>query len=110
MKHRQHVATQRSLADVAPARRDAITARITLLDGSIAGRREVDSFGSILRVRASSFAELDKLKANLTAGYIVYVIDGPKIYTGHGQGSRNIGDRIEKGCSARQPSLHRFFS
>jgi hypothetical protein len=96
MNHRRHVASQRSLADVTSARSDSITARITLLDGSITRRREVDSFGSILRVRASSFAELDKLKANLNAGYIVYVIDGPKIYTGHGHGSRNIGDRIEQ--------------
>jgi hypothetical protein len=96
MNHRRHVASQRSLADVTSARSDSITARITLLEGSITRRREVDSFGSILRVRASSFAELDKLKANLNAGYIVYVIDGPKIYTGHGHGSRNIGDRIEQ--------------
>jgi hypothetical protein len=96
MSHRRHVASQRSLTDVASARSDSATARITLLDGSITGRREVDSFGSILRVRASSFAELDKLKADLSAGYIVYVIDGPKIYTGHGQGSRNIGDRIKE--------------
>jgi hypothetical protein len=96
MNHRRQVASQRSLADVASARSDSVTARVTLFDGSITGRREVDSFGSILRVRASSFAELDKLKANLSAGYIVYVIDAPRIYTGHGRGSRNIGDRIDE--------------
>jgi hypothetical protein len=96
MNHRRHVASQRSLADVASARTDPVTARITLLDGSVTGRREVDSFGSILRVRASSFAELDRLKENVIGGHIVYVIDAPQIYTGHGQGSRNIGDRINE--------------
>jgi hypothetical protein len=96
MNHRRHVASQRSLADVASARSDSVTARITLLDGSITGRREVDSFGSILRLRASSFAELDRLKENVIGGHIVYVIDAPRIYTGHGQGSRNIGDRINQ--------------
>lgn len=80
---------------------EAVTARITLHDGSITGFREVDSFGSILQVRAAPFAELDKLK--VIGGYIVYVIDAPQIYTGHGRGSdRNIGDRIDE--TARQTS------
>jgi hypothetical protein len=100
MNHRRHVASPRSLADVASVRKDSVTARITLLGGSITGRREIDSFGSILRVRASSFAELDRLKENAIGGYIVYIIDAPRIYTGHGRGSRNIGDRISE--AARQ--------
>jgi hypothetical protein len=96
MNHQRNAAHRRALADVASVHSDSVTARVTLLDGSISGRREVDSFGSILRVRASSFDELDKLKADLNGGYMVYVIDGAKIYTGHGQGSRTIGERLEK--------------
>jgi hypothetical protein len=96
MNKRRQIASHRSLANAAAPLSTAVTARITLLDGSITGRREIDSFGSILQLRASPFAELDKLKANLSAGYIVYIVDAPRIYTGHGRGSRNIGDRINE--------------
>lgn len=80
----------------------SITARITLLDGSITGLREINSFGSILQVRAAPFAELDKMKTAITGSFIAYVIDAPRVYTGHGRDSRNVGDRIDK--TARQTS------
>jgi hypothetical protein len=75
-------------------------ARIALLDGSILGPREIDSLGSILVVHAAPFSELERMKAN--SGYITYVIDTPRIYTGHGRGTRKIGDRADR--EAKQTS------
>jgi hypothetical protein len=75
-------------------------ARIALLDGSISGPREIDSLGSILAVHAAPFSRLDRMKAN--SGYITYVIDTPRIYTGHGRGTRKIGDRADR--EAKQTS------
>jgi hypothetical protein len=98
MNFRHNIASQRSLTDVAYPLSDPVTARITLLDGSMTGRREVGSYGSILQLIACPFADLEKLKANIIGGYVVYVIDTPQmIYTGHGRVStRNIGDRIDE--------------
>ena len=66
-------------------------------------------FGSILQVRAAPFAQLDKLKAEV-GGYVVYVIDAPLVYTGHGKmETRNIGDRIDE--TTRQASqVYALFS
>jgi hypothetical protein len=75
-------------------------ARVALLDGSISGLREIDSLGSILAVHAAPFSQLDRIKAN--SGYITYVIDAPRIYTGHGRKSRKIGDRVDQ--KAKQTS------
>jgi hypothetical protein len=73
---------------------ESVTARITLLDRSIAGFREVDSLGSILRVRAAPFVELEK--ATIDGNFVTYVIDAPRLYAGHGRVStRNMGDRID---------------
>jgi len=77
-------------------------ARVALFDGSISGLREIDSFGSILAVRAAPFSELERMKATINGGFIAYVIDAPQIYTGHGRDTRNIGDRI--GEVAKQTS------
>jgi hypothetical protein len=75
----------------------ALTARITLFDGSIAGFREIASFGSILQVLAAPFSDLERMKATINGIFVTYVIDLPRIYTGHGRGStRNIGDRIDQ--------------
>lgn len=72
-------------------------ARVALLDGSISGLREIDSLGSILTVRAAPFSQLDQIKANCDQfSYIAYIIDGPRIYTGHGWRTRNIGDRVDE--------------
>jgi hypothetical protein len=79
----------------------APVARVSLLDGLISGPRQVDSFGSILAVRAAPFAELDRLKAGAEAiDFITYVIDGPELYAGHGRANRNIGDRISREAQA----------
>jgi hypothetical protein len=103
VSYRRHISSRRRQTSKIPPLSDAVTARISLIDGSITGLREIGSFGSILQVRAAPFAELDKLKATIVGGYIVYVIDAPQIYTGHGWGSgRNIGDRIDE--TARQTS------
>jgi hypothetical protein len=76
---------------------NALTARITLFDGSIAGFREIASFGSILQVLAAPFSDLERIKAILNGIFVTYVIDLPRVYTGHGRGSsRNIGDRIDQ--------------
>jgi hypothetical protein len=69
-------------------------ARVALLDGSMAGPRKIDSLGSILAVHAAPFSQLDRMEVN--SGYITYVIDTPRIYTGHGRGSRKIGDRVDQ--------------
>jgi hypothetical protein len=72
-------------------------ARIALLDGSISGLREVDSLGSILAVHAGPYSQLDRMKANSSHfDFITYVIDTPRIYTGHGRGTRKIGDRVDQ--------------
>jgi hypothetical protein len=95
MKYRHYAATRGGrTTEVSPLDR-AITARISLLDGSIAGRREVDSLGSILQVHAAPFAELESLKASISGNFITYIVDAPEIYTGHGGSTRNIGDRIK---------------
>jgi hypothetical protein len=95
MNYRHHVATRSGrTTETSPLDR-AITARISLLDGSIAGRREVDSLGSILQVHAAPFAELESLKASISGNFITYIVDAPEIYTGHGGSTRNIGDRIK---------------
>lgn len=102
MDYRHHIPNHRWRTNKVFPLNDSVTARITLLDGSIIGLREIDSFGSILQVRAAPFAELDKLKATINGSFIAYIIDAPRIYTGHGRDSRNIGDRIDE--TARQTS------
>jgi hypothetical protein len=58
--------------------------------------REIVSLGSILQVRAAPFPDLDKMKATINGGFITYVIDASQIYTGHGRGNRNVGNRISQ--------------
>lgn len=73
-----------------------LVTRTVRFDGDMSGLREIDSFGSILRVRAAPFADLDRLMT--TAGgltQVTYVIDAPRIYTGQGKGNRRIGDRLD---------------
>jgi hypothetical protein len=73
-----------------------LVARTVLLDGSVSGLRKIDSLGSILRVSAAPFSELDRMKASVCSPYIAYVIDTPLVYAGYGRATRNIGDRIEE--------------
>ena len=73
-----------------------LVTRTVRFDGDASGLREIDSFGSILRVRAAPFSALDRLMT--TAGrltHVTYVIDAPRIYTGQGKGDRKIGDRLD---------------
>jgi hypothetical protein len=73
-----------------------LVARTVLLDGSVSGLRKIDSLGSILRVSAAPFSELDRMKASVCSPYIAYVIDTPLVYAGYGRTTRNIGDRVEE--------------
>jgi hypothetical protein len=107
---RHYIASGRRQTNEVSPLNDSVTARITFLDGSITGVREIDSFGSILRVCAASFAELDKMKAATDGGYIAYIIDAPQLYTGHGRSStRNIGDRID-GKVAQSSQVYAIYS
>jgi hypothetical protein len=85
------------------------TTQLALFDGLITGLREIHSLGSILLVRAAPFAALDRMKP--FGGFITYIIDFPRVYTGHGRDTRNIGERIDR--EARQsngPSLSDLFA
>src|ERR1700710_2453274 len=73
-----------------------LVARAVLLDGSAFGLRDIDSLGSILRVSAAPFSELDRMKARIRSAYVAYVIDAPRIYVGYGRATRDIGDRIKE--------------
>jgi hypothetical protein len=95
MNYRNYLAARGGRTTETPPLDRTITARISLLDGSIAGRREVDSLGSILQVLAAPFSELEILKASISGKFITYIVDAPEIYTGHGITARNIGDRIK---------------
>ncbi len=70
------------------------TARLTFADGTACGLRHIDSLGSILQVRAAPFSDLKRMMtANLT--HFTNVIEAARIYTGHGNGNRKIGDQLE---------------
>jgi hypothetical protein len=73
-----------------------LVARTVLLGDSASGLRKIYSLGSILRVTAAPFSELDRMKASVRSPYIAYVIDTPLVYAGYGRATRNIGDRVEK--------------
>jgi hypothetical protein len=94
MNYRRPMPSRRWQTNEVSALSESITARITLLDGSINGFREIDSLGSILRVRASPFVELEK--ATINGNFVAYAIDAPRLYVGHGRVStRYMGDRID---------------
>jgi hypothetical protein len=66
------------------------------VDDPVSGLRNFDSFGSILRVCAVPFSELNQLMTTVSPqAYVAYLIDAAKIYTGHGNGDRNIGERLK---------------
>jgi hypothetical protein len=73
----------------------SLTARTVLFDGDGSGLRDIDSFGSILQVRAAPFADLDRMMSASRLTYVTYVVDTPRIYTGQGKGDRKIGDRLD---------------
>lgn len=73
-----------------------LVARTALLDGSFSGLRTVDSLGSILRVTAAPFSELDRAKARISSPYIAYVIDTDPAYAGYGRLNRDVGDRVKE--------------
>ena len=70
-------------------------ARTVRIAGSASGLRNIDSLGSILRVSAGPFAEMDRMKADIRSAYIAYVVDTPRIYPGYGRKNRNIGELIK---------------
>ena len=72
-----------------------LVARTVLFDGDASGLRDIDSFGSILQVRAAPFSDLDRMTSASRLTYVTYVIDAPRIYTGQGKGDRKIGDRLD---------------
>ena len=70
--------------------------RTVFVDGAISGLREIDSFGSILQVRAAPFSDLDRLMSTACGlTFVTYVIDAAKVYIGRGRGDRKIGDRFD---------------
>jgi hypothetical protein len=73
-----------------------LVARTALLDGSVSGLRTIDSLGSILRVTAAPFSELDRAKARISSPYIAYVVDTDPAYAGYGRLNREIGDRVKE--------------
>lgn len=94
MNYRRQIPNRRLHTNEVSSLSSSVTARITLFDRSIIGFREVDSQGSILRVRAAPFVELEK--ATINGNFVAYVIDAPRLYAGHGRVStRNMGDRID---------------
>ena len=72
-----------------------LVTRIVPIDGGIFGLRDIDSFGSILQVRAAPFSDLDRMMSASRLTYVTYVVDAPRIYTGQGKGDRKIGDRLD---------------
>ena len=85
--------------------------RVALFDGTTDGLRQIDSFASILGVRAAPFAQLDQLTGFSHSGYFTYIIDLPRlIYTGHGQGNRKIGDRIDEKATLRDSHIYLIYS
>jgi hypothetical protein len=66
------------------------------VDDPVSGLRNVDSFGSILQVCAAPFSDLNQLMTTVSPqAYVAYLIDAAKIYTGHGNGDRKIGERLK---------------
>jgi len=62
----------------------------------VSGLRNIESFGSILQVCAAPFSDLNRLMTTVSRqAYVAYLIDAAKIYTGHGNGNRNIGERLK---------------
>jgi hypothetical protein len=70
-------------------------AQVALLDGTTGGLRQIESFGSILGVRAGPYTELERLMDFAHSGYLAYIIAGLKVYTGLGDKNRKIGEKID---------------
>ena len=76
--------------------RCTLVTQSVFVDDPVSGLRNIDSFGSILRVCAVPFSELNQLMTTVSPqAYVAYLIDAAKIYTGHGNGDRNIGERLK---------------
>jgi hypothetical protein len=80
----------------APQLNPTFVARTQLLGGSISGLRNIDSLGSILRVSAGPFSELDRMKAMICSSYVAYVVETTPIYPGYGRKTRDIGVRVAR--------------
>jgi hypothetical protein len=87
-------------AMIAPWLNPTLVARTVLFDGSNSGVRSIDSLGSILRVSAGPFSELDRMKAMICSSYVAYVVDTTSIYPGYGRNTRDIGDRVARHLQA----------
>lgn len=85
----------------------AFTVTTVFIDGNPSAMRLIKSCGTRLSVLAAPFAELARVKEQLSPwDYVVYVIDDPspasrqKTYIGHGDGERKFGDRLGNAISA----------
>jgi len=90
--------------------RCTLVTQSVFVDDPVSGLRNIDSFGSILRVCAVPFSELNQLMTTVSPqAYVAYLIDAAKIYTGHGNGNRNIGERL-KPEELKQPQVYVIYS
>ena len=71
----------------------ALVTQIVWCDGTALGPRMVDSYASILQVRAAPYSQRASL-ISADLHFIAYVVDSPKVYTGHGRATRTIGDKL----------------
>lgn len=97
----------RAQAEASAAYGRAFAVTTVFIDGNPSGMRLIKSCGTRLSVLAAPFAELARVKEQLSPwDYVVYVIDDPspasrqKTYIGHGDGERKFGDRLGNGISA----------
>ena len=80
------------------------------VDDPVSGLRNVDSFGSILQVCAAPFSGLNQLMNTVSPqAYVAYLIDAAKIYSGHGNGDRSIGERL-KAEELKQAQVYVIYS
>jgi hypothetical protein len=73
----------------------SLVTQSVFVDEPVSGLRNIDSFGSILQVCAAPFSDLNRMMTTVShQAYVTYLIDAAKVYTGHGNGNRNIGERL----------------
>jgi hypothetical protein len=50
------------------------------------------------------------MKSTINSGFITYIIDVRRIYTGHGRGTRNIGDPIGREAMQSSSQVYLIYS
>jgi hypothetical protein len=76
--------------------KSTLVTQSVFVDDPVSGRRNIDSFGSILQVCAGPFTELARMMTSVSPqAHVAYLIDTAEIYTGHGNDERKIGERLE---------------